>query len=209
MSIPPESSPPTATPTGPGAPPPAGYPAPAPAPQQGTNGLAIAGLILAFLFAPIGFILSIVGLVQARKRGQRGRGLAIGGIVVSVLAMIVFGAMVAAGAIFVSTVGKNVATVVDPGCTAGKDVIMNSASMPSDPAAVKVQLQTAVDGLNGAAAKAKHDNVRNAMKALADDYNQLVQALNTGTAPPADVEQKVATDAQQIDSLCTIGAAGK
>jgi hypothetical protein len=203
MSIPPESPQPTAPPAG--YPAPGGYPTAAPA-QQGTNGLAVAGLILAFLVAPIGFILSLIAMIQTSRRRQKGRGLAIAGLVISLLAM-ASGAV--AIAVVAATVGKNITTVADPGCTAGKDVIMNTASMPSDPASVKAQLQTAVDGLNAAAAKAEHDNVRNAMKALAGDYNQLVQALNTGTAPPADLEQKVATDAEQIDSLCTIGGAGK
>ena len=47
-----------------------------PPPQQGTSGLAIAGLILAFLAAPIGFILSLTAafggesLAQARRARQ-------------------------------------------------------------------------------------------------------------------------------------------
>jgi hypothetical protein len=180
----------------------------APAPQQGTNGLAIAGLILAFLIAPVGFILSIIALIQTRKRQQKGRGLAIAGVIVSVLSMLASIAIVVA--IF-ATVGKNVATVADPGCVAGKEAITKAASAPTstDPEATKAQLQTAIDELNAAATKAEHDNVRQAMKALADDYSAIVRAINTGTVPPSDLMDKVQTDANKIDELCTIGGASK
>lgn len=53
-----------------------------------TNGLAIAGLITAFLLPLLGLILSIIGLSQAKKRNQNGRGLAIAGIVLSIIFMI-------------------------------------------------------------------------------------------------------------------------
>ncbi|GII25228.1 DUF4190 domain-containing protein [Planosporangium mesophilum] len=180
----------------------------APAPEQGTNGLAIAGLILAFLIAPVGFVLSIIALIQTRKRQQKGRGLAIAGVIVSVLSMLASIAIVVA--IF-ATVGKNVATVTDPGCVSGKEAITKAASAPTstDPDTTKAQLQAAVDELNAAAAKAEHDNVRQAMKALADDYSAIVTAINTGTTPASDLMDKVETDANKIDELCTIGGAGK
>jgi hypothetical protein len=180
----------------------------APAPQQGTNGLAVAGLILAFLIAPIGFILSLIALIQTGKRRQKGRGLAIAGVIVSVLAM---ASTITIIAVVFATVGKNVTTVADPGCTSGKDAIMKMASAPSssEPETMKAQLQTVINELNTAAAKAKHDNVRDAMKAVADDYSQLVKAFNTGTEPPADLMDKITTDANKIDELCTIGGAKK
>lgn len=53
------------------------------------NGFAIAGFILAFLFPPVGFILSIVALIRMGRHGGRGRGLAIAGIVISILMMLI------------------------------------------------------------------------------------------------------------------------
>ncbi|TAK89567.1 DUF4190 domain-containing protein [Patescibacteria group bacterium] len=50
-----------------------------------TNTLAIAGLITAFFLPLVGLICSIIGLTQINKRKERGRGLAISGIVVSIL----------------------------------------------------------------------------------------------------------------------------
>ena len=67
---------------GPGAP--YGYPA---QPQgwyavdRTTNGLAIASLVLSFTCVPlVGLVLGIGGLRQIRRRGQRGRGLAVAGV---------------------------------------------------------------------------------------------------------------------------------
>ena len=56
-----------------------------------TNGLAIAALITAFFFAPVGVVLGIIALSQIKKSNgaQGGQGLAIAGIVVgSVLTLV-------------------------------------------------------------------------------------------------------------------------
>ncbi|MGW1253973.1 DUF4190 domain-containing protein [Streptomyces sp. NPDC002513] len=56
------------------------------------NGLAIAALVLGILcFLPaIGLVLGLIALVQIRRRGERGRGLAIGGIVMSSIGLALF-----------------------------------------------------------------------------------------------------------------------
>lgn len=167
-------------------------------PPQGTNGLSIAGLVLAFLFAPIGFILSIIGLIQAGKRGQKGKGLAVAGIIVSLLVMIGSGVLIAATA---STVTK----LADPGCTVGKSAVLDNTDKISNPDTLKQGLQATITGLDSAVAKAKHSDVRDAMKALRDDYNQMLQAVNTGTAPDSNLTNKITSDGNRVDSLCSIG----
>src|SRR4051794_3415095 len=94
-----------------------GYQA-APPPQPGTSGLAIAGLILAFLVAPIGFILSLIAIFKTGKGRSKGRGLAIAGVVIS--------ALLIAGGITVAVVVAN-STLADPGCVAGKAAIVKGA----------------------------------------------------------------------------------
>jgi hypothetical protein len=163
---------------------------PAPQPQPGTSGLAIAGLILAFLMAPLGFILSLIALFKTGAGKRKGRGLAIAGLIVSVLIM--------AGGLTVGLLVAN-STVVDPGCTAGKTAILDSANN-ADPKS----LQGTVDSLNAAAAKAKHDDVRAATKALADDYAQMLKGMQSGKMPDGIVE-KVGTDGAKFDSLCSLG----
>ncbi|TPG31792.1 DUF4190 domain-containing protein [Mycobacterium hodleri] len=64
-----------------GAPGPPGYPPPYPRPT--TNGLAIASLICAFLFFPLGIVFGHMSLSQIRKNHEGGHGLAIAGLVIS------------------------------------------------------------------------------------------------------------------------------
>ena len=56
-------------------------------PTQGTNGLAIAGMVLAFCFAPVGIILSAIALKRARSGDYRNplEGLAKAGLIVSII----------------------------------------------------------------------------------------------------------------------------
>jgi hypothetical protein len=181
--------------------PPTSYPPP-PEPPRSTNGLAIAGLILAFLMAPIGLILSIVGLVQAGRRGQKGKGLAIAGVVVSLLSIVT--ATVAVVALSSAAV-NTISTLADPGCTAGRAAILDNqakVSNTSDVDGMKAGLQATITGLKDAGAKAKHDNVRAATNALADDYNQLLNALNAAAVPDASLQSKLSADGATFDSLC-------
>jgi hypothetical protein len=163
----------------------------APPPKQGTSGLAIAGLILAILVAPIGFILSLIAIFRTGNGRPKGRGLAIAGVIVSVL--------IIGGATTLVVVASN-STLADPGCSAGKAAVLGSAGNPTDASA----MQATIDGLNAATAKAKHANVRDATKALADDYTQMQQAIKTGNMP-AGLVDKVSADGKTFDSLCTVG----
>jgi hypothetical protein len=61
----------------------------------GTNGMAIAGFVLSFLCSILGLVFSIIGLNQAKERGQGGRGLAIAGIVISCLSIVIGIAIIA------------------------------------------------------------------------------------------------------------------
>jgi phosphotransferase system glucose/maltose/N-acetylglucosamine-specific IIC component len=173
-------------------PPPPGQPGYPPAPpqqQRGTSGLAITGFILAFLIAPVGFILSLIAIFQTGAAKAKGRGLAIAGVIISLVIMVGIGSIIYA-------ISRS--TVADPGCVAGKEAILSAPKEPDQKA-----LQGMVDDLNAAAAKAKHDDVRNAMKALADDYTSLLNGIKSGKVPPGIID-KVGTDGQKIDDLCTI-----
>ncbi|OIJ86802.1 DUF4190 domain-containing protein [Streptomyces colonosanans] len=63
------------------------------------NGLAIAALVLGILcFLPaIGLVLGLIALAQIKKRGERGRGLAVGGIVMSTIGLALLAAFFATG----------------------------------------------------------------------------------------------------------------
>ena len=69
--------PPYGSPYGPGP-----YPYPPPA---RTNGMAVASLICAFIFAPLGIVFGHISLSQIKRTGEDGRGLAVAGLVISYL----------------------------------------------------------------------------------------------------------------------------
>jgi len=75
-------------------PPYGGYPPPPPPPR--TNGLAIASLICAFVFFPLGILFGHMSLSQIKKTREGGHGLAVAGLVVSyVVAVLTVVAVVA------------------------------------------------------------------------------------------------------------------
>ena len=75
------------------------YP-PYPAAARGTNGMAIASLVCAFVLAPLGIVFGHVSLAQIKRSGQDGRGLAIAGLVLSYLFTVAVVVMLIAGVLF-------------------------------------------------------------------------------------------------------------
>lgn len=62
------------------------YPPLAPAPVSGTNGLAIAALIVSLVSCgPVGLVLGIVSLNQIKASGEQGRGMALAGVIIGAL----------------------------------------------------------------------------------------------------------------------------
>jgi len=169
-------------------------PPPMPPQPQGRSGLALAGFILAFFISPLGFVLSLIAIFKTGAGKAAGRGLAVAGTIIGLLGTIGWVVVIAA-VFFVAN-----STVADPGCTEGKNAIINNSTNID-----AASLQKTVDQLNAAAAKAKHDNVRDAVKAMANDYSQLLTAVKTGNVPPG-LTDKVTKDGEKLDSLCTIGS---
>lgn len=56
--------------------------------KKRTNSICIVGFVLSFVSSLAGLVLSIIGLIQAKKVEEGGSGLAIAGIVISTLKMI-------------------------------------------------------------------------------------------------------------------------
>src|SRR4051812_19218551 len=74
--------------------PPPGYPSEQPAygqpgyqPQK-TNTMAILGLVFAFVFSPLGIVFSAIGLKQIKQRREGGRGLALAGVIISIISVV-------------------------------------------------------------------------------------------------------------------------
>lgn len=64
-----------------------GYPIGYPAMPAPTNGLAIASLVCAFVFTPLGLVFGLIAKSQIKRTGESGGGLATAGIVISIIFM--------------------------------------------------------------------------------------------------------------------------
>jgi peptidyl-prolyl cis-trans isomerase B (cyclophilin B) len=79
-----------------------GYP-----PPQPTNTLAIASLVCAFVFAPLGIVFGHISLSQIKKTGEEGRGLALAGLIISYLITALTILVVVLSVLFVIAVGRS------------------------------------------------------------------------------------------------------
>ena len=103
MSVPPLGPPPVPPPAG-GTPYPyLPYP---PHPPQRTNAYAVASLICAFLFAPLGVLFGHLSLSQIKRSGEQGRGLAIAGLVIGYLITVGTVLILLMGALLLSWAAK-------------------------------------------------------------------------------------------------------
>ncbi|MER5883443.1 DUF4190 domain-containing protein [Streptomyces sp. NPDC001941] len=69
-------------------------------PRPPLNGLSVASLVLGLVccLPPLGLVLGIVALVQIKRRGQRGRGMAVAGVVLSSVGTLLLGLFLISGA---------------------------------------------------------------------------------------------------------------
>ena len=104
------------------------YPYPYPAPR--TNALAIASLVCAFLFAPLGIVFGHLSLSQIRRSGEDGRGLALAGLVISYVVTIAAILAVVAATLLFAWAARVVRESSDPG---GAGIPRYHASAPLDP----------------------------------------------------------------------------
>jgi hypothetical protein len=74
-----------------------------PPPQSGTNGMAITSFILGLVGVTVlSIIFGIIGLIQIKNRGQRGKGFAIAGLILSGLWIVVIVAVILGGGLSVN-----------------------------------------------------------------------------------------------------------
>lgn len=185
------------------------YPAQgAPAPT-GTDGMAIAGLVLAFLVWPVGLGLSIAALVRTRRSGRPGKGLAIAGIAVAaavfvatVISTIYF---VTAGIALVEAEEERVAAVAEEAAEAAEAAKLLAAEeaaaaaaesvAPAEPAAPVVEgsllLPASVAGLTG---------VERGCEILFADDPQSFYSIITTADPAGPDEATVATLVQLVEA---------
>ena len=103
--------------------------------RPGTDGVSIAALVTGLLaLGPVAFVLGLVGLHRTTKRGTRGRGLALTGIVLGVLATIGWTVLVVVLVVTLAQSRPLPADVSEPrSAHVGQLVVGNClASLPAD-----------------------------------------------------------------------------
>ncbi|MBU9764793.1 DUF4190 domain-containing protein [Mycobacterium sp. TNTM28] len=100
-------------------------------PPGRTNGLAVASLVCAFLFAPLGIIFGHISLSQIKRSGEQGRGLAVTGLVIGYLLTVLTVVAVAVAAFFTVAVIDSLEGAI--GTTNGTPSADTGPSPPANP----------------------------------------------------------------------------
>lgn len=193
-----------------------GYPMP---PQDQKNGFALAGLILSFTVV-LGAIFSALGLGRAGKIGGKGKGLAVAGLVLSILFGIGWGVLIS----------KAVAnsTALDPGCTSAESAFQSmlgsiqtdesklssdssdQTAMQADLAKFTTDVQGIKSALDSSLAKAQHQSVKDKIQAMDTDINTVLTGLkaiqNGDTSSLSDFEAaagRLGSDGTDLDNVCS------
>jgi Domain of unknown function (DUF4190) len=190
------------------------YPQPGYQPQK-TNTMAILGLVFAFVFSPLGIVFSALGLKQTKERREGGRGLALAGLILSIV-FILIGILVAvlmlavvAPAVEDATQAAQAAAGEDPtGVVAACDVIvpavvgldgqLASVTTPEGYAQVLTALGAAMEA---AAAQTTDPEFIAHVQTLSGDFQQAVDAVSNGQ-DPTFLQDALTADGTTIDNDC-------
>ena len=190
-----------------------GYP---PVGPPKTNTMAILGLIFAFVFSPLGIVFSAIGLSQTKERGERGRGLAIAGLVLSIVLLLLSVALFFLLLAGLNEVAKTAMVesetaeaVEDPeGVLAACETIvpaliafesdMAAVTTPEEYAAVITDTRAAIEG----AAAATSDPVFVGDVQLLSDDLQLASDAVTNGEDPGYLLGTLTEDGNRIDAAC-------
>lgn len=91
-----------------------GYPFP-PYAYPPTNAMAVASLVCAFVFAPLGIVFGHLSLSQIKRSGEDGRGLAIAGLVIGYVVTIATIVAVVVGTLLFAWAVRVLRESTDPG----------------------------------------------------------------------------------------------
>ncbi len=178
-----------------------GAPYSQPPAQKGSNGLAVAALILGILpTGLIGLIVGILAIVKAAKTGA-GKAMAWIGTILSILW--IAGLTLILVAVMSSDTVQTAVKRMDPGCVSfeSQSALANRMQNETDPAAMKKDIQQVLTELKADQAKTKSADVRSAMAALQKDFEDLQTAMETGNVP-SDLIDRLGTDGTAVDTAC-------
>jgi hypothetical protein len=197
--------------------PPGGYGYPV-APQNQKNGFAVAGFVLS-ITAVLGLIFSLLGLNRAGKVGGKGRGLAVAGLVLSIL----FGIGWGVGIAHVAN-----STALDPGCTSAEASFRsmlgqlqtdeskltadaaNPTALQADLTTFTTDMQTVKSALDSSLAKSEHQSVKDKIQAMDTDLGTVLTGLTAlqkgDTSQLATFEAaagRLQADGNAVDAVCS------
>jgi hypothetical protein len=181
-----------------------------------TNTMAILGLVFAFVFSPLGVVFSAIGLKQVKERREGGRGLALAGLIISIISivlgilLIVLFATVLAPAVEKAAQSESAASADDAnGVVAACQVIvpavvklqsdLSTVETPEDYASVMGSMRTTIEA---AAGQSTDQSFVTHVQALSDDFQKAIDAVNAGQ-DPSSLEDVLNADGSQIDSDCS------
>ena len=213
-------------------PPQAGYDQQSGAPAAGyqpqkTNTMAILGLVFAFVFSPLGIVFSAIGLSQIKKRREGGRGLAIAGLVLSIVFLLLSILVVVFALAVADEVAKTGAATAAPldepiveeqvsggtgggleGVAAACEVIMPAMiNMETDMAAVTTPEEYAAvitemwGTLESAAATTADEMFIADVQLLSDDLQETAAVVAAGE-DPTYMGSALAEDGAQVGTTC-------
>jgi hypothetical protein len=189
-----------------------------------TNTMAILGLVFAFVFSPLGVVFSAIGLKQIKERREGGRGLALAGLIISIISivlgilLIVLFATVLAPAVEKAAQSESAASASSAagassddanGVVAACQVIvpavvdlqsdLSTVETPEDYASVMGSLRTTIEA---AAGQTTDQSFITHVQALSDDFQKAIDAVGAGQ-DPSSLEGALNADGTQIDNDCS------
>ena len=151
--------------------------------------MSILGLVFAFVFSPLGIVFSAIGLKQTKERNEGGRGLAVAGLIVSIIFTIFWVIWLIVLVAFTSAAVKT-ASDIDAAASSASSAFASASSAFNDGAsgAGKADDKGVADACNVIIPAASSSDLENASSV--EEYQasiaDLVQTLQSAAASTTD-----------------------
>jgi hypothetical protein len=190
---------------------------------QKTNTMAILGLVFAFIFSPLGIVFSAIGLKQIKQRREGGRGLALAGLIISIISIVLAILFIAlfvtalAPAVEKAAQSASASAASDAATAPGADATgvvaacevivpavvnlesdLSTVETPEDYTLIMNTLRTTMES---AAAQTTDPTFIADVQTLSGDFQQAVDAVAAGQ-DPTSLEGALSQDGTKIDNDC-------
>jgi len=159
--------------------------------------MAILGLVFAFVFSPLGIVFSAIGLKQVKERREGGRGLALAGLILSIV-FVILG--IIAAVLFVTVVSAAVEEAAGNTAAEAPAGSADPGAPAEDPTGVVAACEVIVPAGYDLEAERSAATTSEEYAAVIGELRSTIEAAAAGTADPvfiADV-QTLSGDLQQV-----------